>query len=403
MDVDGFVEHVLADIAPLDELELTLLDAHGCVLARDVLAKEALPPFDRVSYDGYAVRMADITPAAGGTVVQLPVFGTVEPGASTGFSVQDGMAVRVRAGSAAPAGTETIVPTSWTDDGAGSVRISRPTAPGSGIQRVGSELAAGAVALTAGTNLRSAQIGLLAAAGISRAVMHPRPRVVVLASGSEFVQPGQVRKTGELYDANSLSLTTAALEAGALAYRVGLVPHSQQLLDTLEDQLVRADCVIATVGQSAASQQALTDVIRRLGTVRTERLAVEPGGSVTYGRIGFDNTPYFGLPGDPATALVAFELVVRPALRRMLGSAQVQRPVVRARLTAAVRSSAGMRSYVPAWLDVRENVYVITPTGSPAQIASYGRANALVVVEADTTEVPEGTPVTALLLERRNQ
>jgi len=226
---------------------------------------------------------------------------------------------------------------------------------------------------------------------------------VVLASGPEFVQPGSVRASGELYDANSLTLTTAALEAGALAYRVGLVPDDPKLLlDALEDQLVRADCVISTVGQSARSQHALTEVVKRLGTVRTERLDIEPGGSVSYGRIGFDNTPYFGLPGDAATALIAFELVVRPALRRMLGSTQVQRPVVRARLTTALRSSAGVRSYVPAWLDVHDNVYVITPTGSPSHIASYGRANALVVVDPDTAEVPEGTAVTALLLERRN-
>lgn len=402
MDVDAFVAHVLDDTAPLDELELTLLDAHGGVLARDVVAREALPAFDRVSYDGYAVRMADITAAAGGSPVRLPVFGTVEPGPGAGFAVTDGMAVRVRAGSAAPPGTETVVPTSWTDDGASSVSVTRPTAPGSGIQRAGSELAAGAVALAAGTYLRSAQIGLLAAVGVSRAVMHPRPRVVVLASGTEFVQPDSVRRTGESYDVNSLSLTTAAVEAGALAYRVGLVPDSRKLLDMLEDQLVRADCVIATVGASAASQQALSDVIRRLGTVRTERLAVEPGGSVTYGRIGFDDTHYFGLPGDPASALVAFEVLVRPALRRMLGSTQVQRPLVRARLTATLRSSAGLRSYVPAWLDVRDNSYVISPTGSPAQLASYGRANALIVVDAATTEVPEGTAVTALLLERRN-
>ena len=402
IDIEEFAEHVLADVAPLAELELTLLDAHGSVLARDVSAVEALPAFDRVSYDGYAVRMPDITPAASGGPVSLHVAGTVEPGATSGYSVQEGMAVRVRAGAAAPPGTDTVVPASWTDGGAVSVAIARPTAPGSGIQRAGSELAAGAVALAAGTYLRSAQIGLLAAVGVSRVVMHPRPRVVVLATGGEFVQPGAARRTGEFYDANSLSLTTAALEAGALAYRVGLVPDARELLDTMEDQLVRADCIITTVGPSAASQQALNDVVRRLGTVRTERLAVEPGGSVSFGRIGFDDTVYFGLPGDPASALVAFELLVRPALRRMLGSTQVQRPVVRARLTAGVRSSAGVRSYVPAWLDVRDNVYVIEPTGSPAQLASYGRANALVVIDAATTEVPEGATVTALLLERRN-
>ncbi|MCU1677497.1 MAG: molybdopterin molybdochelatase, partial [Frankiales bacterium] len=294
--------------------------------------------------------------------------------------------------------------TSWTDGGVSSVVVSRPTAPGSGIHKVGSELAAGAVALTAGTYLRSAQIGLLAAAGVSRAVMHPRPRVVVLASGPEFVQPGATRRSGELYDANSLSLTTAALEAGALAYRVGLVPDDRrQLLDALEDQLVRADLVLSTVGLSASSQQTLTGVVEQLGAVRTEQIAMEPGGVVTYGRIGFDDTPYFGLPGDPAAALVAFEVIVRPALRRMLGSTQVQRPLVRARLTAAVRSSPGVRSYAPAFLDVRDNVYVIEPTGPAAQLASYGRANALIVIEPELTEVAEGTAVTALLLERRNQ
>jgi molybdopterin molybdotransferase len=313
------------------------------------------------------------------------------------------MAIRVTAGAAAPAFTETVVPRSWTDGAAPVLTVHRATAPGSGVQRAGAEVAAGAVALTAGTYLRSAQIGLLAAVGVGRAVVRPKPRVVLLASGSDLVPLGSQRAAGQSYDVNTLGLTTAATEAGALAYRVGIVPADPTLLnDALEDQLVRADCVIATSGGSAAARTVLTEVLGRLGTVRTERLAIEPGGEVSYGRIGVDGTPFVGLPGDPAAALVAFELVVRPLLRRMLGSDQVQRPVVRARVTAGVRSSAGVRSYVPAWLDVRDNVYVVTPTGSPAQLASYGRANALVVVDPETTDVPEGTTVTALLLERRN-
>jgi molybdopterin molybdotransferase len=403
MNVDNFVAHVLADVPPLDELDLTLLDAHGCVLVRDVVAAEPLPAFDRIAYDGFAVRSADIAAVATGTPVQLHVTGTVEPGTPAGFSVQPGMAVRVTAGAAAPGFTETVVPRAWTDDAAPMVTVHRATAAGSGVQRAGAEVAAGAVVLTAGTYLRSAQIGLLAAVGVARAVVRPKPRVVLLASGPDLVPLGAQRAAGQSYDANTLGLTTAATEAGALAYRVGIVPSDPHgLNDALEDQLVRADCVIATSGGSAAARTVLTEVLGRLGTVRTERLAIEPGGDVSYGRIGGDATPFVGLPGDPAAALVAFELVVRPMLRRMLGSDQVHRPAVRARLTAALRSTAGVRSYVPAWLDVRDNVYVITPTGAPSQIASYGRANALVVVDPDTTDVAEGATVTALLLERRN-
>ena len=403
MELAAFLEHVLSDVVPLDELDLTLLDAHGCVLARDVAGVDALPAFDVVQYDGYAVRLADVTAASDGAPVQLSVLGTVGPGAAGGYSVQSGMAVRVQAGAAAPANTETVVPTAWTDGGMPTVAVRRATAANSGIVRAGSQLAAGATALTAGTILRSAQIGLLAAVGVARAAMQPKPRVVVLASGPEFVSPGSPRVLGEVYDANSLALTTAALEAGALAYRVGVVPDDPQLLlDALEDQLVRADCVITTVGPSARSQQALNAVITRLGAVRSERLDIEPGGMVTYGRIGFDKTPYFGLPGDPTAALLTFELVVRPALRRMLGSDQLHRPLVRAVLQSPVRSSSGLRSYVPARLDVQDNVYVVTPTGAPSHLASYGQANALIVVEPDATDVAAGTSVTALLLERRN-
>lgn len=402
MATDGFVEQVLADIGPLEPLDLTLLDAHGCVLAEDVRAGEALPPFDRVTYDGYAVRLADLAPLEAGRPVQLPVVGDVTPGAASGFSVQPGMAVRVQAGVALPTHGEAVVPTALTDGGVAAVQIRSAVGPGAGIQRSGADVAAGDVALSAGTYLRGAQIALLAAAGCSRAVVRPKPRVVVLSVGPELVEPGHQRGNEQVYDANSVSLTAAAMEAGAVAYRVGIVPDDpRQLLDALEDQLVRADCILTTVGRSERSQKVLTEVVRRLGEVRSDRIGIEPGGLVSYGRIGFDRTPYFGLPGDPVGAMVAFEVLVRPVLRRMLGSVQVHRPVVRARITQAARSRPDALTYLPAWLDVRDNAYVVTPTGAADTIAAYGRANALVVLDAGAGEVAEGAPVTVMLLERR--
>ena len=404
--VDEHLTAVLAGIGPLSPLELTLLDAHGCVLAEDVAATHPLPPFDNSAMDGYAVRAADIATASESAPVSLPVVGDVAAGSSTPYSVQPGLCVRIMTGAPLPPGADTVIPQEWTDEGLAQVAIRRSAGVGAHVRRAGEDVTPGTVVLAAGTHLGATQVGLLAAVGRDRVLARPRPRVVILSTGSELVDPGQPLTPGKIPDANSALLTAAADEAGAIAFRVGIVPDDpRQLLDTLEDQLIRADLVLTSGGVSVGAYDVVKDALGRLGTVAFDKVAMQPGMPQGFGRIGPDETPFFGLPGNPVSAYVSFEVFVRPVLRRMLGVDPITRPVVRARLTESLSSPPGKRSFARAWLSVEGGTYVVSPVGGSGShlIASLSAANALVVVPESTTELEANATVDVMMLERRQR
>ncbi|MCW2586527.1 MAG: molybdopterin molybdochelatase, partial [Frankiales bacterium] len=305
-----------------------------------------------------------------------------------------------------PPGADAVVPVEWTDGGTTQVRIDRRPEVGAHVRRAGEDVTAGELVLRAGSHLGSAQIGLAAAVGRSRLLVRPRPRVVVLSTGTELVEPGGVLQPGQLYDSNSLALTTACVEAGAIAYRVGIVPdEGKKLLDTLEDQLVRADLLLTSGGVSVGAYDVVKEVLSRLGTVGFHRVAMQPGMPQGFGTIGPDSTPVFGLPGNPVSALVSFEVFVRPALRRMLGVPHITRPVISAITTGDLRSPRGKRSYLRVWLEVKDGAYVVSSVSGAGShlVAGLARANALAIVPEDVELVPAGTPVQVAMLERRQQ
>ena len=397
---------VLDGIGALSPLELTLLDAHGCVLAEDVAATHPLPPFDNSAMDGYAVRAADIAGATESTPVTLPVVGDIAAGSVTPYSVQPGLCVRIMTGAPLPPGADAVVPQEWTDEGLAQVSIRAAAGVGAHIRRAGEDVAPGTTVLTAGAHLGATQIGLLAAVGRDRVLARPRPRVVILSTGSELVDPGQPLTPGKIPDANSALLTAAADEAGAIAFRVGIVPDDpRQLLDTLEDQLIRADLVLTSGGVSVGAYDVVKDALGRLGTVAFDKVAMQPGMPQGFGRIGPDETPFFGLPGNPVSAYVSFEVFVRPVLRRMLGVEPISRPIVRARLTGAVSSPRGKRSFARGWLSVEEGKYVVRPVGGSGShlIASLSAANAFIVVPEDATQLETESTVDVMMLERRQR
>jgi molybdopterin molybdotransferase len=406
LQVGAHLENVLGTVGLLSPLDVSLLDAHGCVLAEDVVAGYPLPPFDNSAMDGYAVRAADIAGAAEGTPVVLPVVGDIAAGSSTPYTVQPGLCVRIMTGAPLPPGADAVVPVEWTDGGIAQVEVRRAAALGAHIRRAGEDVAPSTQVLAAGTYLGAAQVGLLAAVGRDRVSVRPRPRVVVLSTGSELVEPGQPLSAGKIPDSNSTLLTAAAWEAGAIAYRVGIVPDDPRvLIDTLEDQLIRADLVVTSGGVSVGAYDVVKEAIGRMGDVRFSRVAMQPGMPQGFGVIGPDRTPFFGLPGNPVSAYVSFEVFVRPALRRMLGVEPLHRPQVRARLTDGVTSPPGKRSYLRAWVWVDKGEYVVSPVGGSGShlIASLAVANALIVVPETVTEHESGAVVSVMLLERRQR
>lgn len=406
ISVDEHLARILDEVAPLAPLELALLDAHSCLLAEDVVTAVSLPPFDNSAMDGYAVRSADLDPVRAGTAVTLPVVGDIPAGTASPLSVQPGLCVRIMTGAPLPTGADVVVPVEMTDGGIAKVRIDRAPDVGAYIRRLGEDVRAGDTVAVAGSHLGSARIGLIAAVGRTAVAVRPRPRVVVISTGSELVEAGAHIGPGQIADSNSYALTAAAREAGALAYRVGIVPDDpNRLLETLEDHLIRGDCIVTSGGVSVGAYDVVKEVLSRLGTVRFDRVAMQPGMPQGFGRIGADGVPIFALPGNPVSALVSFEVFVRPALRRMLGAEPISRPTVSAVATAPMRSGKGKRQYVRAVLSAQDDRYVVQPVGGSGShlMGAMAAANGLVVIDEDVTEVAAGSPVTVMMLERRTQ
>jgi molybdopterin molybdotransferase len=307
-------------------------------------------------------------------------------------------------GAPVPAGTEAIVPVEWTDGGLAAVRITRSPQKGQHIRRRGDDIQAGEKLLESGTWLAAPQVGLLAAMGRDRVRVQPRPRVVVLATGDELVEPGTPIGPGKIHECNSYALTVAAREAGAIAYRVGIVPDDPQvLMATIEDQLVRADMVVTSGGVSAGAYDVVKEVLSRLGTVGFDSVAMQPGKPQGFGWVGPDHTPIFTLPGNPVSAYVSFEVFVRPALRRMMGLAAPHRPIVKATCVDGFGSPEGKRQYARGWYDSTGRETVARPVGGAGShlVGDLAQSNAFIVVPEDVTEVKKGDTVDVMLLERR--
>lgn len=402
--VEQHLDDILSVVAPIAPLDLQLLDAHGCILTDEVAADVDLPMFDNSAMDGYAVRLADVAGASESAPRQLPVVGDIAAGARPTYTVQAGMSVRIMTGAPMPPGAEAVVPVEWTDGGLATVSITREPEAGAHVRRRGEDVTAGQTVLDAGTRLGPGQLGLLAAIGRDRVLVRPRPRVVVISTGSELVEPGSHAEPGQIHESNSWILTTAAREAGALAYRVGIVPDDDRsLMNAIEDQLIRADLVLTSGGVSVGAYDVVKEVLSRLGTVSFDRVAMQPGKPQGFGTVGPDSTPIITLPGNPVSAYVSFEVFVRPVIRRMLGVEPLHRPVVRAVCTGAMASPAGRRQYARAWLDVVDGRYVVRPVGGAGShlIGNLAHANALMVVPETVTEVPVGGTVEVMVLERR--
>jgi molybdopterin molybdotransferase len=397
--VDAHLQQVLAGIGPLTELELRLLDAHGCVLAEEVVADRPVPPFDTATVDGYAVRASDVAFPA-----MLHVAGDVARGQVPNVVVQPGLCVRVQAGAVVPNGADAVVPVGHTDGGLAQVNVARSVPAGAYVRRAGSDVAPGAQVLARDSLVGAAQVGLLVAVGRRNVLVRPKPRVVVVSVGSEIVEAGRPLGPGQQPDAGGYAVCAAVREAGAIAFPAGIVADDPKLLmDVLEDHLIQADAIVVAGGLRAGDYDVVRDVLSRLGSVTFEELAMEPGALQAFGRIGSEGTPVFAVPGDPVGALVTFEVFVRPALRRMLGADTLGRPHVSAVSTRAFASPAGRRQFVRVRVERSADRWVVTPTGGPDAdlLTGLASANGLAIVPEDTTEVAEGTPLLTWLLERR--
>jgi molybdopterin molybdotransferase len=259
------------------------------------------------------------------------------------------------------------------------------------------------VVLDEGDLLGPRQLGLLAGLGRSQVRARPRPRVVVLSTGAELRDPGQRLSPDAIYDANSFMLAAAARAAGAVAYRVGIVPDDPAVFaDALSDQLVRADLVVTSGGVSKGEYDVVKEALSGLGTVWFGEVRMQPGKPQGFGHVGEDRTPLFALPGNPVSSYVSFELFVLPALRRMTARLPYRRPTATARLTEPLRSAPGKAQFARARYEVGYGGPTVTVVGGHGShlLGDLAVASALVAVPEDTTLVEAGASVPVLVLDR---
>ncbi len=391
--------------------------------AEEVVTERPLPGFDQAAIDGYAVRSVDVlgineadgddgefdSDATADREISLPVMGSIEAGARTPSRLQPRQAARVQTGAPMPTLADAVLPLRWTDGGESRVRVLRGVRSGAYVRRTGDDVQPGDVAVRAGTIIGAAQVGLLAAVGRERVLVHPRPRLSVMCVGGELVDISRTPGNGQVYDVNSYALAAAGRDAGAEVNRVGIVPtDAKQLREVVEGQLNRAEAVVIAGAVGGAAAEGVRSVLSQLGEMEVTRIAMHPGSVQGFGQLGPERVPVFLLPANPVSALVVFEVMVRPLIRLSLGKRAPMRRVVQARALSPISSVAGRTGFLRGQLmrDQDTGEYLVqalggAPGASSHLLATLAEANCLVVVPTEAEQIRTGEVVDVAFLAQR--
>ncbi len=393
-------EFLLGLIEPLMPFGMALVDAVGLQVSESIHADSPVPSFDVATVDGYALRAADIRGLSATTPVRLPVQGW----AWAGEEPLPHMTARmIRAGEGLPAGADTVVAAGLTDGGMESVTISGTALRGQNVCDEGSDIDEGALLVEKGTVLDPALVAVLAASGIDKVLVRPRPRVVVVAVGSELAAPGRTLGLGEKYDSDSYVLAAAAKALGAEVWRVGVVPdHVDEVRQVLTDQQIRADLILVSGGLGDGPNGLVGTAMQELGPHDIADIGVEPGGWQGVGILGEDKVPVLMVPGDPVSAYVAFQAFVRPAILQLMGAEPVLPETYVAKATRSITSTAGVLELRRGLATENGSGLVVSPVGSghvPLFVSELPKANALLLLGPETDFVAAGDDVELWLLD----
>ncbi|MHA6796735.1 molybdotransferase-like divisome protein Glp [Pseudonocardia bannensis] len=404
--VDEQLARVLDAAVRPAPVRVAISDAQGLRSAEEVVASRPLPGFDQAAIDGYAVRSVDLVGASEAEPVSIPVVGEIPAGSRQPLRLQPGQAVRVVAGAPLPTLADAVVPADHTDGATARLRVHRGVPSAAFVRRIGEDVQPGDVAVRRDQVVGAAQVGLLAAVGRDKLLVHPRPRVAVLSVGDELVELARTPGAGQVADVCSHAVTAAAREAGAETSRARLVrSDARELRAAVEDLLPFSEVLVvcgAVAGNAGAEVRAAFD---GLGELDFTRVAMHPGSTQAFGRLGADAVPTFLFPSHPATALLLFEVMVRPLIRLGLGLTDPYRRMVTARLTSPVSSTPGRRGYLRGRL-LREQAtgdYLVQPLGVSGAhlLSSMADANGLIVLPEDVADATVDQAVSVAFLPSR--
>ncbi len=396
LTVHDAVARVLRDVRVLGEEELPLLSAYGRVLACDIVSPVTLPPWDNSAMDGYAVHAADLTMLP----VALPVLETVRAGGTATQPLPRGHAIRIMTGAPVPAGADTVVRVEDTDGGVDRVEVRRDRDAGKNVRPRGEDIHAGQLVLPAGTTIGAAQMGVLASVGAADVIVHRVPRVAILTSGDELVELDRfqdVRDGKRIVSSNSVTLQALVRAAGGEPHYLGIAADDPESLRTHLRRAVGFDLLITSAGVSVGEHDFLRSVLGELGAeLKFWRVRMRPGAPMVFGMLG--EMPWLGLPGNPVSTMVTFELFARPAIRKMRGHSRLFRRPVPVTMEEPVHAGADLTHFQRAILTTRDGQRTARLTGrqSSGILTSMSLANALVIVPAGRGNVAAGETLHAL-------
>ncbi len=398
MSADDALARILAGVPTLPAVQTPLLDALGLVLAEDITAERDVPPFRNSAMDGYAVRGDDVVSAP----VELRVVGEVAAGGFPDREVGPGEAMRIMTGAPVPDGADTVVRVEDTDNASDIVTITASTPKGMAIRHAGEDLQKGERILEAGTVLRAAEIGLLASVGRARVRVRKRPRIAVFSTGDELVDLDAPLERGKIRDSNRYTLASAVRAAGAEPWVGGIVPDSPEALRAALREGLAADAIVTSGGVSVGDHDHLKPVLAELGTIDFWAIAIRPGRPLAFGELtdGERHVPIFGLPGNTVSALVTFEIFVRPALLRMQGRANVARPRAKARLLEPVDKIGSLRFFARGIHDPDAGTVRLTGPQGSGILRSMSLANCLIDLPVGPSRFDKGEIVDVILTEQ---
>lgn len=385
---------VLSNVEQLGPEVVPFERALGRVLAEDVVSEVDVPPFDRSAVDGYAVHAADTFGASELKAVRLRVVGSVSIGAASKLRVRKGEAVKIMTGAPLPRSADAVVMVEYTRAKGKNLEVFAPLTPSKNVSARGEDVKAGEVVLRRGRQLRPQDVGMLASMSKVQVRVSRRPKVAIFATGSELRRPGKRLGKAEITDINSHSLASAVASCGGLSYRLGIVSDKPKLLRQALQKAVRHDMVLASGGSSVGERDIMPDVIAGLGKLLFHGVAIRPGGPTAFGVVR--ERPVFSLAGFPVASLVAFDTLVRPALRHAQGlPADRGYPRVRARLARKVSSTLGRADVVRVKVRTERGEPVVEPirvTGSSV-LSSITKADGFIIVPEDVEGFDEGSAV----------
>jgi len=413
--IEEALERILSYVNVLSAEEKPLIEALGQVLDEDIAASFDIPPLDNTAMDGYAVRATDTLGASPDEPVALRVTGEVAAGYVFEGEVTEGTAVRIMTGAPVPSGADAIVPFEETDEPfdrapagtsrfAANVQIFKAARPGANIRRSGEDVVSGQLVMQRGTVLRPSEIGVIASLGRATVRVIRRPTVAILSTGDELLEPGQSRSGARIYDSNAPSV-------GALVARYGGIPRSLGIAkDTIEALTAKVhegldnDMLITSAGVSRGDYDVVRDVLSREGEIAFWTVAMKPGKPLAFGCFYKDERriPHIGLPGNPVSSMVAFDLFGRPAMMKMMGKTDWRRPILRAVTEDRIVNRDDPRVFLARCIVTeRAGKYYASLTGAQGSgiLTSMMRANALTVIPADVDVVEPGEEIEVLMLD----